>query len=162
MTMTVVRFTNIFMAALVAGTIFGIWLGFNPAALSASTYVEQQQSAIRALNVTMPILGAVCIVLTLVHASLVRANRSSFYLLLLGAALLVAAGLITRFGNQPINAQVITWSALAPPSTWARARDQWWYWHVLRTIAGIAALACIIAASITPQTAGFFSNRPGG
>jgi uncharacterized membrane protein len=111
----------------------------------------------------MPILGAVCIVLTLVHASLVRANRSSFYLLLLGAALLIAAGLITRFGNQPINAHVITWSALAPPSAWARARDQWWHWHVLRTIAGIAALACIIAASITPQTAGgSFSNRPAG
>ncbi len=162
MTTTVVRFTNIFMAALVTGTMFGIWLGFNPAALSASAYVEQQQNAIRALNVTMPILGAVCIVLTLVHASLVRASRSSFYLLLLGAALLVAAGLITRFGNQPMNAQVITWSALAPPSAWARARDQWWYWHVLRTIAGIAALACIIAASITPQTAGSFSNRPGG
>lgn len=162
MTTTVIRFTNLLMAALVTGTMFGIWLGFNPALLSSSAYVEQQQNAIRALNVTMPILGAVCIALTLVHASLVRANRSSFYLLLLGAVLLAAAGLITRFGNQPINAQVITWSALAPPSAWARARDQWWSWHVIRTIAGMGALACIIAASIAPQSGGSSSNRPPG
>ena len=159
---TVVRFTNIFMAALVVGTMFGIWLGFNPAALSASAYVEQQQNAIRAMNVTMPVLGAACVVLTLVHASLARASRSSFYLLLAGAALLVAAGVITRFGNQPINSEVITWSALAPPSAWARARDQWWHFHVLRTVAGLAALFCIIAASIMPTLKRPIGNRPAG
>jgi uncharacterized membrane protein len=72
-------------------------------------------------------------------------------LLLVGAVLLIAAGLVTRFGNQPINAHVITWRASAPPSTWMEARDQWWRWHIGRTIAGIAALACIVAASITPS-----------
>ena len=139
---------------------FGIWLGFNPSGLTASAYVEQQQSAIRALNVTMPILGAICIAFTLVQASLVRSSRASFYLLLVGAALLIAAGLVTRFGNQPINARVITWSATAPPPTWEQARDQWWHWHVLRTIAGLAALVCIIAASLRPITAGSTRNRP--
>ena len=44
----VVRFTNIVLAALVVGTMFGIWLGYDPARLTASAYVEQQQNAIRA------------------------------------------------------------------------------------------------------------------
>lgn len=141
---------NIFVAAIVVGVMFGIWLGYNPAGLSASAYVEQQQAAIRGLNVIMPILGAIGIVLTLLQAWLVRSDRASFWLLLIGAVLLIAAGLITRFGNQPINARVITWSAAAPPSEWARARDLWWHWHVLRTIAGLVALGCIIAASLRP------------
>lgn len=57
MTMSIVRFLNIFMAALVAGTIFGIWIGYNPMSLSATAYLEQQQNAIRSLNVLMPVLG---------------------------------------------------------------------------------------------------------
>lgn len=116
MTTTIIRFMNIFVAALVVGVMFGIWLGYNPAALTASAYVEQQQTAIRRLNVVMPILGAIGIVLTLAQAWLVRSDRTSIYLLLTGAVLLIAAGLITRFGNQPINARVITWNATAPPS----------------------------------------------
>lgn len=148
MTTTFVRFMNIFVAALVVGVMFGIWLGYNPAGLTASAYVEEQQAAIRGLNVIMPILGATGIVLTLLQAWLVRSDRPSFGLLLIGAALLIAAGLITRFGNQPINARVINWSAAAPPSEWAQTRDLWWHWHVLRTVAGLAALGCIIAASL--------------
>ena len=150
MTTTFVRFMNIFIAALVVGVMFGIWLGYNPAGLTASAYVEQQQMAIRGLNVIMPILGAIGIVLTLLQAWLVRLDRASFWLLLTGAALLIAAGLITRFGNQPINARVITWSAATPPSEWAQARDLWWHWHVLRTVAGLVALGFIIAASLRP------------
>jgi uncharacterized membrane protein len=150
MTTLAIRFTNIFVTSLVAGAMFGIWLGYNPHTLTASAYIEQQQNAINALNVIMPILGAVCIALTLGQASLVRSTRSSLYLLLIGAGLLITAGLITKFGNQPINARVITWSATAPPATWELARDQWWHWHILRTLAGLAALACVIAASLMP------------
>lgn len=146
--MSVVRFANIVLAGLVAGTIFGIWLGFNPAGLTASAYVEQQQNAIRALNVTMPVLGTICIVLTIAHTLLVRSSRTAFYLLLAAAVLFIVAGLVTRFGNQPINAEVMTWRASAPPSSWVEARDQWWRWHVLRTIAGVAAFICIAAASL--------------
>jgi Domain of unknown function (DUF1772). len=150
------------MAALVVGAMFGIWLGFDPRGLTASAYVEQQQTAIRALNVVMPVLGAIAIALTIGQAWLVRSSRVSFRLLLSGAVLLMAAGLITRFGNQPINARVITWNAVAPPTVWIEARDEWWHFHVLRTIAGLAALACIIAGSISAQATESTGNRPPG
>jgi uncharacterized membrane protein len=142
-----IGFANVLLTGLVAGAMFGIWLGFDPRSLSPSTYVEQQQNAIRALNVAMPVLGAICIVLTIAHAILVRTRRSAFRLLLIAALSFVIAGVVTRFGNQPINATVMTWRPTAPPARWAEARDQWWRWHIVRTIAGVAGFICVIAAS---------------
>ena len=53
MTTSIIRFLNIIIAALLAGTSFGIWMGFNPLNLSPLTYIEQQQNMIRALNTSM-------------------------------------------------------------------------------------------------------------
>lgn len=165
-TIQLVRFMNVVVTGLVAGTMFGIWLGFNPVDLTASAYVEQQQNAIRALNVTMPILGALSILLTITHAFLTRSSRAAFYALLFSAALLIASGIVTRFGNQPINASVMTWRASAPPPTWVEARDRWWRWHLLRTAAGVGAFLGIVAVSVNPITikrkdrAGFTPGTP--
>jgi uncharacterized membrane protein len=142
----VIGFANVIMIALVAGTVFGVWLGYDPASLSSTTYVEQQQHAIEALNVTMPVLGAIAFLLTLTSAALVRAQPRTLVLLLGVAACLLAAGLITRFGNQPINALVMTWNAAAPPEDWTHLRDTWWHWHIVRTLAMVVALGLIVVA----------------
>ena len=149
---SIIAFANLLLAALVVGTMFGIVLGYDPADLSPSAYVEQQQHAIRALNVTMPILGALTTLLTLVSAILARSNRRQFTLLLAALLCFVGAAIVTRFLNQPINAVVITWSAHAPPANWAELRDEWWRWHIARTAIGIAGLALLIAASLVRDT----------
>ncbi|MGZ5891437.1 MAG: DUF1772 domain-containing protein [Caldimonas sp.] len=141
-----IRFVLLLLVALLVGTMVGIWVGFNPASLSASAYVEQQQNAIHALNVLMPATGAVSIVLTLVLALMAAGDPRTRYLLAAVAGLLVVAGLITRFGNQPINAIVASWSAQSPAANWAQLRDAWWYWHIWRSIAGVAALALLVLA----------------
>jgi uncharacterized membrane protein len=69
-------------------------------------------------------------------------------LLVAAAVCLLAAGLITRFANQPINAIVMTWNAGSPAANWADLRDAWWRWHALRTVAGIAALSLTLLAVI--------------
>lgn len=143
---TLVGFANVMMVALVAGSVFGIWLGYDPAGLSATTYVEQQQHAIAALNFAMPVLGAIAIALTLVSAGLNRTHPRTLMLLLVTVACLIAAGLVTRFGNQPINAVVMTWSAASPPSDWTQLRDTWWHWHIVRTLAMVVALGLILVA----------------
>jgi hypothetical protein len=51
MTRRIIRFFNVVMVAIVAGSIFGIWLGYSPKGLSAPTFIEQQQSAITHLNI---------------------------------------------------------------------------------------------------------------
>ena len=150
MTLSFVRLANIIFAALIAGGMFVIWVGYDPAALSPSTYVEQQQNAIRALNVVMPVLGAIAIALTLVSAFLQRKDRAAFVLLVVAAAFLIISALVTRFGNQPINALVMSWDIARPPANWTELRDQWWGFHRLRTFCGLIALALITWASINP------------
>ena len=141
-----VRFVLLLLLALLVGTMVGIWVGFKPASLSASAYVEQQQNAIRALNLLLPATGAACIVLTLLLAFMTAGDPRSRYALLAVAALLVVAALVTRFANQPINAVVITWSAQSPAANWTQLRDAWWHWNIVRTVAAIAGLCLSLAA----------------
>ena len=148
----IVSFANLLLAALLIGAMFGIWLGYNPMELSAGAYIEQQQHAIRALNTVMPLLGALVALLTLVSAVLARHNRIRFILFVGALICFVAAGVVTRFLNQPINAVVVVWSALAPPANWAELRDEWWHWHILRTVIGIIGLSLLIAANIANNT----------
>ena len=68
MAANIIRFVLVVLLALLVGTMFGIWVGFNPARLSASAYVEQQQNAIRSLNTLLPAMAAVCILLTVALA----------------------------------------------------------------------------------------------
>jgi uncharacterized membrane protein len=153
MKLSAVRFANLVFVALVAGGMFVIWVGYDPATLSPSTYVEQQQNAIRALNVPMPVLGAITVLLTLVSAFLQRGDRKALVLLVAAAAFLIISGLLTRFGNQPINAIVMTWDMARPPASWTELRDQWWGFHRLRTFSGLIALALIAWASVSPGRA---------
>lgn len=141
-----IGFTNLLVVALVAGTVFGIWLGYNPATLSPATYIEQQQEAIRALNVTMPVLGGIGILLTVASAFFARRQRRTLSMLVAAAGCLILAALVTRFGNQPINAVVMTWSSHAPPPTWIALRDEWWNWHIARTCAVVAGLSLLLLA----------------
>ena len=146
-----VGFINILLVALVAGSVFGIWLGYNPVNLSFGAYLEQQQEIIRALNVIMPILGAIGILLTVVSAILVRDEKQVLFVLIGAVLCLIVAGLVTRFGNQPINAIVMTWNLEAIPSNWTDLRDEWWMYHTFRMLASVAGLCLILIANPMQQ-----------
>jgi hypothetical protein len=148
MTSTIIRFLNIFIAALLAGTSFGIWIGFNPLHLSPSTYVEQQQNTIRALNALMISLVFIATAVTIGSALLLRAHKPAFIMLLLAACLFIACILISRFGNQPINNSILSWKADALPANWTDLRDRWWSFHIMRTIAELAALGLVTWSGI--------------
>jgi hypothetical protein len=139
-----IQFSDILLTGLIAGIIFGIWIGYNPRDLSAVTYVEQQQNTIQALNVLMPILGLISIILTIAYAVLSNKERLNRNLLILATLLLIASGLITRFGNQPINAIVITWNLENIPDTWTTLRDKWWTFHIIRTFSTMIGFILIV------------------
>jgi Domain of unknown function (DUF1772) len=147
-----IRFANLLLASLVTGAMFGIWLAFNPKGLDAPTYVALQQQGIRGLNTAMPVLGLAAVLTTLAAAFLMQASRSQQVLLILAAAGFLAAGLITRFLNQPINAVVMTWSAASPPPVWTALRDAWWRWHVARLSFGLVGLCLLILAELLRVT----------
>lgn len=141
-----IRFVVVLLMSLLVGTMFGIWLGFNPSGLSAATYIEQQQHAIRALNTVLPAAGGVCIGLTAVLALRTKDDGRSRYPLIAAVVMQLGVALVTRFANQPINSQVMTWSAQAPAANWMELRDTWWHWHVVRTFLGLGALCLTLFA----------------
>jgi archaellum biogenesis protein FlaJ (TadC family) len=149
MTTSIIRFLNIIIAALLAGVSFGIWIGFNPLDLTASTYVEQQQNMLQALRVLMVSLVLIAAIITIVSAFLQKNNRRVFITLLVAALFFFSCILITRFGNKPIDDIVLTWSANSLPNNWTELRDKWWSFHIMRTIAELAALFLITWTSVT-------------
>ena len=148
MTDLVLKFISLLSTALVTGAMFGIWLGYNPVHFSAPAYLEYQQNAIRGLNVSMPVLGLISVISTIVLVFAVKGRQPATYLLIASVAFLVAAGIITRFFNQPINSHVITWILQTMPADWTALRDKWWHWHILRMSAGMAGLGLLIIAII--------------
>jgi uncharacterized membrane protein len=143
-----IDFADVLLAALLVGVMFGVWLVFNPAGLDAKLYIALQQQGIRALNKAVPALGAVTILVTIAAAVLGRDDSARLSLLIMTVVCFVAAGLITRFLNQPINAIIMTWSSDSPPANWTGLRDEWWRWHLIRLLAGLGGLSLLIAATL--------------
>ena len=131
--------------ALMSGALFGTWFGCNPAGLSASAYAELQQHLLGALGMPMALLGAVCILFTIISA-LFAGTRGSLYLLVGSILSLVAVGVITAFFIQPISDQILMWSIQSPPADWMAYRDEWWFWHTVRMVVGVVALSFLFLA----------------
>jgi Na+/H+-dicarboxylate symporter len=148
MTTSLIRFTNIVIAALLAGTSFGIWVGLNPSNYSPTTYIEQQNQLVLSLNTLMVTLVIIATLVTVVSAYLQRRNRIVFITLLFAAVSFASCILISRFGNLPIQKEMLTWNANSLPGNWTMMRDQWWSFHILRTVAELVALALVAWASI--------------
>jgi hypothetical protein len=148
MATSLIRFINIVIAALLAGTSFGIWVGLNPSNYSPSTYIEQQNQLVLSLNTLMVSLVVVATLVTVVSAYLQRKNRLVSITLLLAAVSFASCILISRFGNLPIQKEMLTWNADSLPSNWTMMRDKWWSFHIMRTIAELVALALVAWASI--------------
>lgn len=148
MTKLIIRFLNIILAALLAGVSFGIWIGFNPIKLSPSTYIEQQQNMLRALNVLMITLVFSATVITILSAFLQKDNKPVFITLLIAAVFFISCIFISRFGNQPINKIILTWTTGSLPGNLSELRNKWWSFHIMRTIAESIALSLVTWASI--------------
>ncbi len=143
-----IDFLNLLLASLVAGTMFGVSLVFRPGGLDGPHYVELQQRGIRTLNRPMPVLGAATLLVTVIAAAMDGKGGLQLGLFAVAAAAFLAAGLITRFLNQPINTVVMSWSAAAPPDHWTELRDAWWRWHLMRLTCGIGGLCALILANL--------------
>lgn len=153
MTLSLIRFINLILAALLAGTSFGIWIGLNPMAYSPATYLEQQQHLVRSLNTLMVSLVIAATLVTLVSAWLQRGNKAVFVTLLIAAACFASCIFISRFGNLPIQKEMLGWTADRLPDNWSSLRDRWWSFHIMRTIAELIALVLVAWTASKPAGA---------
>lgn len=148
----VVQTLALLLIALVAGSTFGIWRGYNPADYSALTFLETHQGAVHGLNTLLPAMGFGALACTVILAWLNR--RDPTLVAAYGAALVLiaAAGAITRLFNQPINAQVMTWTVDTLPNSWTAIRDNWWNWHIARTLVSISGMLALLIAVLLERS----------
>jgi len=145
---TVARVASLVITGLVTGSVFGIWRGYDLAQYSPSGFLEVHQGAVRGLNTLLPVLGLVAVALAVALAISLRRDRRTLILLIAAALLLAASGLVTRFGNQPINDLVMGWTVDTLPPDWEAIRDSWRSFHLVRAVTSIAALAMLSAALV--------------
>jgi uncharacterized membrane protein len=141
-----IDFVDILLAALLVGAMFGVWLLLNSARRIPGLYITLHQQGIRTLNTALPAFGVGSIILSLISALLARGESVGCALLIATALCFAAAGFITRFHNQRINATVITWTSDAPPANWKEITGAWLKWHVVRLLVGIAGLSLLTVA----------------
>lgn len=142
------------LLGLLAGSMFGIRFGYDITQYSPGTFVEVHQGAVRGLNDLLPLLGLVCLVLIIGLGVLARQQPGALWLYIAAAIGIAIAGLVTRLLNQPINAEVMSWSADALPANWQALRADWWTWHAIRLVSTLGAFLLLIAAIFVDRRAG--------
>ena len=133
---------------MLAGALFGVWLMERSFRGGGSFYAELKQLQISTFTVPLSLLGAATVVLGLVYLFLVRGNRFAAGLTLAGVLCFVVGFAITVWGHFPINAQVMDWSAEAPPKEWAQTAAGWRRAHDLRTLLGVLGFGLLLASSL--------------
>ena len=149
-TLALIRVVAILASGLMAGLMFGDRMGpaFARRALNASSFVQQQQIIHVHYIRLLPVLSLGSMAGALAWLFLVRARRDGveFSLVALAVVAIASAAVVTLRVNFPINAQLMTWSADAPPANWKEIWSPWETIHTIRTVLWVTAFALEVAA----------------
>lgn len=148
---TAAQLVALLLLGLVAGSMFGIWRGYDITTYSPATFLDVHQGTVRGLNTLLPAMAAATLALVIVLAVIARTRPLVLGLYLATALAIVAGGVITRLLNQPINDQVMSWTTATIPADWTSLRDSWWTWHQVRLAATLGAQLLLIAGVLADR-----------
>jgi hypothetical protein len=145
----IVQFAALVLTSLCMGVHFGTWLTEAPLreTRSGALFTEVHQGRDRVAARVMPILGNAAILSVAACVVLARAVPGAFALSLAALILIIGDMAVTLTGNVPINKQVQSWEAAAPPPQWAALRDRWEKLHTMRTVLIVPGFA-LLASSV--------------
>jgi uncharacterized membrane protein len=148
-----VQFVTLLLFSLVAGVFWGTWfsLSRSMAEITPATFLEVGRLMIANLGKPMSVLMPAALLSALVLCVLLFRARQTRADLFASAALvlMLAALLITLLVNVPIDRQIQSWTTTALPPAWHVIRDRWEFYHGLRTLVSLAALACLFASTLS-------------
>lgn len=148
-----------FVAALGSGVVAGVFFAFSsfvmpglarmPAAGGIAAMNSINVTAVTPLFMTALFGTALACILICIGAVMGWSQPGSFWLIAGGLIYLVGIVLVTIIFNVPLNDAL---AAVDPASAngaslWSRYLDEWVMWNHVRTITGIAALACFWIAA---------------
>jgi hypothetical protein len=143
------RVAAIIVAALLAGSMFAVWRGYDFASYTPATYLEVHKLAVTGLNALLPVMGLVTIALVIALAVGARYDPRRMACYIVAAVLLASAGLVTILANQPINAMVMSWTTL--PEGWEQVRDTWRNWHLVRFALTMVGLVLLVVTALNDK-----------
>ena len=141
-----ILFGSLLFVGLTAGAAFVVWFVYNPDGMSSAFYVESMQHSIRRLTIPLPTIVVLGLLFTAAASFQARNDRPVFSLLAAACLCVLAVGLITRFGNIPINNRILTWNIDSPPADWLAIAKEWWRLQTARVLLQTAALCLVIMA----------------
>ena len=153
--LTIARFVNLFLVALLAGLLVGVFI-VERALLEVgpSVYTAVQKPKHEVFEPIMPVFNTLVIVSGLLVALLLIRDRKTweFGLTAIGVVCTIALTTTTLLVNVPSNSEIInTWSVDNSPADWAQVRDRWNLFHAIRTVLAVVALFCLLLAAMMPQ-----------
>src|SRR5436190_21565515 len=117
--LAITRVVAVLCSGMMAGLLFGDWLGpsFARAAMNAPSFIQFQQIVHINYLRTLPALSTIALVAPVLWLIIVRGRRDTAqFKLVLFAAIAIAIGYtITFVFNVPVNNQLEIWRADAPP-----------------------------------------------
>ena len=153
--MKAAHFIGMVLFSLVAGVFWGTWfsLGRSIASITPDTFLEVGHTMMANLAGAMSVLmPAAAISASLVAVLLYRRGcRPGFWLASTALVLLLVATAITLTVNVPIDDQTRGWTVTTLRADWMAIRDRWEFYHGLRTVISISALACLFASALWPE-----------
>ena len=149
---TVVQLVGLLLVALVVGVYWGPWVALTRSL--ARLDVEIFLPTVKQLNANLGGLMTVLVPLALlaqVGMLVVDFGRGplSFTLAAIALLLFIVTVVVTVLTEVPIVKQVVTWEVETVPANWRVLRDRWVSFHLLRVIAGIAALGLYVVAALS-------------
>lgn len=157
-----VQFMTLLLFSLVTGVFWGTWFSLSRsiAAITPATFLEVGRLMIANLGGPMSILMPAALLSALALCALLFRERQTRATLFASAAfvLMVVALVITLGVNVPIDRQIQSWTTATLPPDWQAIRDRWEFYHGLRTLVSLAALACLFASTLS--TAGRSAPGP--
>ena len=145
------RFVNLFAAAIAVGGWLLVLLAVVPARarLAGGAEITFHNASTERIDRYLPPSVAVSIVAAVGVAVLDRALTPPVLALLVGGALAMAVAAAIALGiNMPMNRRIAQWSSDEPPGDAADIWRRWDRFHTLRTLAGVAALACFVGVAV--------------
>src|SRR5262245_45843673 len=150
--MKVVQFVTLLMFSLVTGVFWGTWFSLSRSigSITPPTFLEVGRIMIGNLGGPMSVLMPAAVLSGIVVCILLfrRARRRSGGFALASVLLLVAAMAITLTVNVPIDRRIQSWTTDTLPGDWMATRERWEYYHGLRTLLALLALACLLWSTL--------------
>ncbi|MBD2648294.1 MULTISPECIES: anthrone oxygenase family protein [Nostoc] len=89
------------------------------------------QNQVISYKIKLAFIEIPSVVFAMLATLLIRPQRKSFWLTLVGLVCMILMWLIWALFIQPINQQIDTWIPVNAPSNWAELRYQWHFYHLV-------------------------------